>query len=439
MNRIPKIPTIIALLLLATIVGGIIFVAEQYTRTSSIAGDSAAPTSVEITNINDSTFSVSWITSQAATGIITAKPQQGGKELSGFDDRDTEDKPGKYTTHHVTIRNAAPDTTYLVKILSEGKTLQSTEKPREVKTFPAIVARPTKLEPAYGTIATPEGAQAFGALVYITPEGGQKLSTLTNPSGSWLIPLNLSRTSDGSSYLPATDRLTEEISARMGNLVGTAITDTLNDAPVPEITIGKSYDFRKQQGQRGQASSLATLKTPANPVLGKEVSMKREVTVTAPSEGAALPTLLPIIQGSGIPGKSVYIEASVPKQKGTTTVGDDGRWQFTPQANLAPGKQTVSVISQDENGVGVTVERHFEILKSGTQVLGDATPSGTLIPTPSRSATPSPTLKFSPTPTSTSSGQAPPVSGVYTPTLFLLAAGILLITTGAGLLLHYEP
>ena len=62
----------------------------------------------------------------------------------------------------------------------------------------------------------------------------------------------------------------------------------------------------------------------------------------------------------------------------------------------------------------------FEILKSGTQVLGDATPSGELEPTPTEEITPELT------------GEPIPTSGSALPTYILLMAAAVIL--GGGVL-----
>ena len=72
----------------------------------------------------------------------------------------------------------------------------------------------------------------------------------------------------------------------------------------------------------------------------------------------------------------------------------------------------------DASGKAVAITRTFEILKSGTQVLGVATPSGTLTLTPT------------PTEESTLSGEEIPTSGNALPTIMLLVLGLGLIFSG---------
>ena len=79
----------------------------------------------------------------------------------------------------------------------------------------------------------------------------------------------------------------------------------------------------------------------------------------------------------------------------------------------------------DGTGKTVAVTHAFDILKSGTQVLGDATPSGslTITPTPTSISTESGTE-------STLSGEEIPTSGYELPTILLVVIGLGLLVSG---------
>lgn len=414
-----KIPTLLGLFLLIFLIGGISIASERFFRTSTTASGPIQPKNVTITNATDASLTVVWTTQSPATGVVELKGPDGKKQVF-FDERDTNGKSvKKYLTHSVTGRNLTPDTSYTITILSNGKTFQDTTVPAG-RTAPSLRLPTTGLGPAYGTVFTRDNQPAEGALVRLTVEGSQTLSTLVTQSGSWMIPLNLTRTNDLARYLTPSNRMTEQLTVVFDGQETTAITDTLNDSPVPMMILGKSYDFRKQQAKTGEEAPLAQEfpavlgdQTPANPT-------SFSVRLAAPQDNSSLTTTLPLIQGTGIPGKSVAVTLGISDPvSGSTTVGADGMWHFTPETSLAPGKQSVTITTQDANNQPVAVTHTFEILKSGSQVLGTATPSATLTPT------------FKPTPTSTASGKPLPVSGSALPTILILFFGALLLTGGA--------
>jgi hypothetical protein len=436
--RLPtKIPTIVGILMVILIVGAIAVGSESYFRTATTASGSIKPANVQITNVSDTMFTVSWTTQLAATGALSVTTPKGTQVL--FDDQDTKGQ-GHFVSHSVTLRAASPDTDYNITILSNSKKNINGEVPYKVRTGPLLTTVSGNLEPAYGTIVTDANQPVSGALVYITLEGGQTLSAVSKPSGTWLVPLNLVRTQDLTGYLPVTERMTETIIVRANGTETSALTDSLNDSPVPTMVPGKTYDFRKLNAKApGQLLALVPTLPPqqsTGAVLGTNATKPANtVSLVIPAEGAALPTTIPLIQGTGIPGKTVSLVIGITNPIGdTTTVGANGLWSYTPKKPLSPGRQSVTMTTKNLQNKPVAITHMFEILKSGTQVLGDATPSATLIPTPT--STPQATVSATPEPTpeSTIAAQPVPTSGNELPTIILLIIGVGLLV-GGGIVL----
>lgn len=433
-----KIPTLFGLMLFIVLVGGFIVGFEQLSRIPSLASADTTPKNVEVTNVSDTSFTISWITDSPTTGaVIVAGLQQ--KPDVAFDERDlSADKTGKtgnlgrYLTHSVTYRLAQPGTTYTIRLLSNGKTFSGGDLSQSVRTGVTLIGSANDRGPAYGSVVTTTSQSASGALIYLTLEGSQKLSTLVSSGGTWLIPLNLIRTADLRQYLPTQDRIVEQIMVRSATEQSSAVTDTLNDSPVPEMRLGKNYDFRKQQALGSPDQSISAGETTTNGpiamnpnVLGETTSRSGRVTLMKPAEGAVLSSFWPLIQGTGVPGNRVTVILGITQPfGGVTTVETDGVWRYTTTRPLDPGKQSVTITSADGTGKPVAITHMFEILKSGTQVLGIATPSASLTPTLAATS--------SPTPTSTLSGQTIPQTGSLLPTIFLLIMSFGLIMGGAA-------
>ena len=421
-----RIPTLLGILLVVGLIGGVGFLFERASRVGTIASGSVAPARVEITNLTDSGFTVTWLTEEAATGVVSVESQSAKQTL--FDERDATGKLGKYLTHSATMRGAQADATYELTILSNGKAFLENGSPYQIRTPQSLPGPGPAFEPAFGVVLTEANVPAEGALVYYTLVGGQILSTLVKPSGSWLIPLNLVRTGDLFSFLPYAERTDGDITVRMKGAETIATTDTLNDNPVPDMTLGKTYDFRRQQ-----AKAPPQLAAAPPGVLGQSTQTPTGVfAITNPQQNAALTTDLPLISGTGIPGKAVSLVIGITSPVGgATTVGADGIWRYTPSTRLAPGKQSITATSVGQNGQAVAITHLFEVLKSGTQVLGDATPSGTitLTPTPIQTSTEAATL----------AGEPIPTSGNGLPVIILTILGLTLFATGGVLMVAREP
>lgn len=430
-----KIPTLLGLFLAVLLVGGFIVGFEQASRMPSIASADIEPKNVEVTNVSDTSFTVSWITNAPTTGAVIVAGLSQKPEVV-FDQRDLSSDQstngshlGQYSTHSTIFRSGGPNTSYTIQVLSNGKTFAPLGL-STVKTGQTLIGSASTRGPAYGSVVLSNGQGADGALVYLTISGSQKLSTLVTSGGTWLIPVNLVRSADLAQFLPfPKERITEEIVVRTQEGVASAITDTLNDSPVPQMRIGKTYDFRKQQALAPSGQALAN-RVSTNPnVLGDTTVMTGSVTLIKPAQDSVLSTFMPLVEGMGLPGNTVTVVMGMTQPfGGTTTVDSDGIWRYTPSQPLNPGKQSVTITSTDSKGQPVAITHTFEIFKSGSQVLGLATPSATLAPTPIATS--------SPTPASTLSGQPIPQTGNTLPTIILIILGVWLFASGMVITFH---
>ena len=425
--KIPtRFPTIIGLIALVIVISGFIKITDAI-RTPSQASPSWEPSDVRITNVSDASFTVSWVTQDPVTGALSVTTP-GKPTRMYYDERDLSGKIKTYLTHSVSVRDAKPSTQYMVKLLSNNKQFLNNGKPYIVSTPTGLSLNSGGMDPAYGTIKSVNDTPVDGALVYLNIEGGQELSTISKPSGVWLIPLNQARTNDLTSFLPIQDRMTEHVTVLFNNIQASAITDTLNDSPVPEMMLGRTYDFRKQQANINTAPLAQKL--PISSVLGVNTAKPYSVTVTSPKPKQALATTLPLFTGTGIPNTFIGISIGMKNPiSGSAKVDQNGLWSFTPQKHLPIGIQNFTVTSKDIAGKPVAITQVFEILKSGTQVLGDATPSATLAPT--ETETPIPTGEPTVEPTAIPTAAPPPTSGNDMPTILLITAGLLLFLTGS--------
>lgn len=425
-----KIPTIIGLFLVGAIIMIVRLGFDRIGPLLTKASTTISPENVTVTNISDSTFAVTWITKEPTSGSVRLEGVVPNSFF--FDERfsgggqNAQSTSSSYTTHAVTVRNLKPATLYRFSIVSNGSSYTNNGKPFEIHTAPIIPGVGTGIEPSYGQVSLPNGSPLEGAIVYVTLENGQTLSTLTKSSGTWVIPLNLTRYSDLSKYIVQAERINESIIIRANEGESTALTDTLNDNPIPAMTIGKTYDFRKIQAEHTQTQPLALAPSPSPAVLGTNTKVvEQNVAIVRPTEGSAIPSNLPLIQGTGVPGNQLLITVGMTQPRSDTVIiGTDGIWRYTPIKPLSEGKQSVTITTANAQNKTVAITHTFEILKSGTQVLGDATPSATIAPTPL------PTIFDTPEPTSTLAGDPIPTTGFPIPLILMIVIGFGLVSTG---------
>jgi len=423
-----KIPTIVGIILVILLMTGISFLFQLLSKTQTRASTSIEPQQVTVTNVTDSSFTLVWQTEESASGTLLAVDAN-GKKYSGFDERDATGKLGKYKTHSVTIRSVTPQTTFDVTILSNGKKYPTDKKSYQVTTYTQLMITPPNIDPAYGKVIMSDTTPAEGALIFLTLTDSQTLSTLVRSSGSWIIPLSTIRSFDGSSYLPASDRYTETLDIQKEGVESKILTDTLNDSPVPDITLGQPYDFRNRDAKKPTNATIAQVVPPENKQTAVLGAATGSVVLTAPAEGTTVSTFRPQVTGLGVSGKTVTISLGLTNPTtGTTIVDKNGLWKYTPVKSLTPGKQRVTISSVDKNNKPIVITHTFIVLKSGTQVLGDATGSATI------TETPTPTITTA-TNAATLASEPMPTSGSLLPTILLLLIGSALFIGGGSLLL----
>lgn len=451
MNKIKRIPTLIGfIVLLAGIASGVVLI-NLGSKLLLRASPEVTPKQVKITNITEGTFSVSWITDAKATGFVKYGTD---KELSftATDDRDQfSGRTDSFFTHHITVRNLKAATAYLFKLGSEDKIFDNNGQEYQVTTAPAIQTPAPANDVAYGTVVNPDSSPAEGVIIYLSLADAVPQSTLTKASGNWVIPLNLARSSDLSSFA-SYDRDTsiEEIFVQSGPS-GTAsvVATTKYDSPLPTITLGRTFDFRKSP-----AEEVPTPQVPLSQgrfsfgnVNQPSIPGTNEITINNPQEGENINTQTPEILGTGPAGETLNITVnSLESLTGQVVIKSDGSWSWIPPSSLSLGQHTLTISLSD----GRSITRSFTVLAAGVNDLPSftSTPSGTLTPTvsitttPGPSSTPTPTvsitatLTVTATPTATGRVSQPSTEGGVlkpgnlTPTFFISIMGIVLLSLG---------
>ncbi|MDP3955527.1 MAG: fibronectin type III domain-containing protein [bacterium] len=484
MIREHKIPTIIGFIILTVglILG--LFMVQNGQVFFLRANPEYTPIQVKLTNVTEASFSVSWVTEKDATGFVKFGESSSSLGQTLTDDRDqATSQTNNFLNHHVTIKNLKPATKYYFKLGSQGRTYDNSGKPYEILTGPSLTGGPPPSDVASGTVLTADGAKAAGAVVYLSMANMTPQSALVGADGTWLIPLSTALGANLSTFVSYDKKAQiEEIFVQGAQGVSaTAIVTTGNDNPTPQITLGKTYDFRKtspQDEEQLTASSSGnqtkeeeiskeskfTFEELGPPTLASEAA---ELSITNPTQGEDLNTEKPEFQGTGPKGKTIQILVESPLYNGTAVIDNTGAWKWTPPSNLEPGEHKITITY-----LGKSITKTFTVLaaEGGSLPAFTATPSATITPTRAPTATPTPTptpsassgsptptptptptvkltptptlrptptITFTPTPTSTVSARTAmpattsgvPVPGSLTPTFIALIMGLILATS----------
>lgn len=454
-----RIPTILALLLLFA---GLGFGGWYLITNRPVVVEGERPKNVRITNVADNKFTVSWTTTESTQGAV--EWGEVGQKLNkmGVDDRDSAGSSGKYLTHHVTVSELQPETSYAFRILSgEQKTrFDNNGAPYSLTTGPTIAVTPVAVS-FYGQVETEAGQPSGGAIIYITVPGAAPISVLTKASGSYSTSLTTIRTSDLSEYVAHDPKATViSILATDGKKESNVSVSTTNAAPVPTIVMGKTHDFRTQAEAvvaevtpTGEAIAETPTVFNVEP-LGEVPDSGGQVVLLNPAEeGEQVATTQPEFFGIGPAATviSITVQSTTPYSD-TLVVDEFGEWSWSPPADLTPGEHTVTIAYVDLAGIEQVLSRTFTVAPAMAQsVAFEATPSGSTTtkspsptPKPSPLASSSSQFETSPSPSpivyasvreglpSTESGV--PVSGVMAPTVLTALMGFAIVVIGALLL-----
>ncbi|MBP9700054.1 fibronectin type III domain-containing protein [Candidatus Woesebacteria bacterium] len=432
--HIKHIPTLLGLLILAAgLIGGILVV--NNTNTNSFlprAAPESEPKDVKITNVSDTTFTVSWTTDTKTTGFI----QYGTSNLSltstAQDDRNQlTGESSLYKTHHVTVRSLRPNTTYYFKIGTGNKELyDNSGKPYETKTVGAISG---SAQTIYGEVVTMDKMPANGAILYVSADNLSPLSVLTQSTGSFVLPLSQARSKNlqQATTLTPTEKLTLFVVSPSDSSTS-LITIKLSDSqPIPEIVLGTNHDFT-------QTTSVSTPElpnlTPPTPAQSKfttqllspptEVISPTKLEILVPTVAdQTFTTSLPTFSGVAPAQTAVKLTISGAAQLvSTPTTDDTGAWEFRPTVALKKGSYTLTA-SASISGLLQSTSRSFSI-NTATTPTPTSNPSvfGAMDEIVVDDATPS-----------ASSSATLPVAGNISYTLALIIAGMGLLVTGSYL------
>ncbi len=410
-----RIPTWIAIfILLAGISVGVVAIQKPSVPFLQATPD-IAPDQVEITNLTDTSFTVSWITSQPATGFV----QYGANNQTQLVARDIRDPLSgdfvQYTTHLVVISGLTPNSSYAFNIHSQDKTYDNQGSPYTVQTAPTITSSPPNLQFPNGTIVTPDGQPAAGALVYLRAQDLSPQSTIVDPHGQWSFKLSQARTQDLSQYYTFDpQQQTFQLFVHGGDLPNSSVTFLVKDTQsLPQITLGQDYDYRTLETPKQATTQSGAHFDFAPPLGAEEPASAEEIVIWNPEPDEAVATNYPLFLGSGPANITLNIHLESQDTILDTVITDDrGYWQWSPPAPLTQGDHLITVSYTDGQGLGHQATRNFVVLAANVNLPAiEASPSASITPTrPPTSPTPTSIFEISPTPSPTGAPTSTPTT-----------------------------
>lgn len=405
-KRVPEIMIIVFIIIGIAITTflvktGVIFITK--------ASPSQVPRNVRITNISDTSFTVSYATEENTTGSINFGTDKNFGQV-GLDDRDQQN--GKLTPHklhNITVKNLNPKTSYFFEILSGEDKYLNNDIPFEAPTAQVIQSNPPSREPIIGNVVLPDGSKPNEAIIYVTVENAQVVSNLINDDGSFILPLNSLRNSNFLDYF----KFDRDIKVKM-IIIGNSLQSNIEFfskqiSPIPTITLSYDYDFTTSNTP--VASRSAALEGFSSlSVKSSSAGATQTPQILTPKKDQGFTDQQPQFKGTAIPNEKVQIIIHSSEEIKTQVTADTlGNWTYRPETTLSPGQHTISIATKDPSGILKTITQSFTVYAAGTQINGvipSTTPTPTLIPT----SIPTPTAIALPSLTPTIIITKPPIS-----------------------------
>ena len=423
-----KIPTLIGLLII--IIGTIVttFLVRGGSLLQIKAGPGQDPKNVQITNVSDTSFTVSYTTDDQVIGTINYGSDASVLDNVVLDDRDQlSQSVNKYKIHSITVKNLNPDTSYYFSITSGDKKYLNNDAPYSSKTAKTINKDPSSQIPLSGKVVLPDGSSPPEGLAYVNIDGAEKLSTYLKNDGTYTLPLNNLRNMSLDDYFSIEANTIIGIEVYAQNLFSSVSVSPGEISPVPLITLSNTYDF--SNSPESTESGTKSNEEGNFPTFGT-ISKNDEPKIVTPTSGEKFTDPQPTFEGKAVPSERVDITIHSDENITTQVTADArGNWSYTPTKNLSPGDHSITITAKNTNGVLKTITQKFTVFAAGSEI--SPTPTTSLTPspspTPTPSAVPTPTSEITPVPTLPPTGN----SSVIIATVVVIAAAF------AGIILFF--
>lgn len=387
-----RIPTLFGILIITIGVAVTTFLVNQGVLLKSNANATEQPQNVRIANVTDNSFSVSYETDSQVIGSLNyGKDNKLGQQA--LDDRDQQTGSlASHSIHNITARDLDPQTKYYFSITSGQNNYTNGDKLFEVITGSNISDSPPNQNPIGGKITLIDGTAPKEAIIYVTADNSQVVSTLAKADGTYILPLNALRTNDLASYytFPASGIIKMLI---LGDSLTSNASLSINQInPIPTIILSKNYDFKQSQSSTQIIPDTST----SFPSFSSTSSASQILVLKKNQE---FTDQKPVFKGAALPDETVNITIHSDQAiQATVKTDTKGNWNYRPTSNLTPGNHTITVQTKNSLGILQTITQSFVVYASGQQII-PAVPSGTPTPTttPTLVVTPTIAQKISPT------------------------------------------
>jgi len=268
--------------LVVSLIIGLVFFSQGTGVFAPRATPETTPKEVQISNVSDKGFTVSFITAEKTPGFIKYGESPDKLKTQAGDERDQlQGTVGDYQVHYITVGGLKPNTVYYFTLGTGSRaSFDDNGQPFRVKTAKKATTPPAA-KTIYGNVVTSAGTPPKEAVVYAKAEGAGLLSSLVKKSGSWAIPLSNARTIDGSSYAKLTDESVLVLMALAPSLTKpTTINTTVGEfKPGSTITLGQNA-LAKADKTASPSTKLSLSPSPPVAKLTQAASLSAKLTLS---------------------------------------------------------------------------------------------------------------------------------------------------------------
>ncbi len=422
-----KIPTVLAVFVIGI---GIAFLSYLVNTGAIFIGRASPgykPENIRISNITDTSFTISYITVDPVLGSVAFGTNNTLGNVA-LDDRDQQSGiPAQHQLHYITVSNLKPNTRYFYTLTSATANFQNENKPFEVTIAPEITTSPSTQTPLVGKILKTDGTSPKEAVVYLKTDKATVASTLVKADGTYILPLNFLRNEQLSSLVTLTPETALQLLIKSPSEESNAVILAKQDS-VPPITLSQNYDFSVQTSPIATAAAALI----GFPSFSASPISTGEAKIISPKKEEEFTDQKPLFKGTATPGASVKITINSETIEAQVQADSKGNWVYRPTQGISPGKHTITITTQDKSGIIKTISQVFTVHAAGTQLAAGNVPTSptptpsirlspttTSTPTPLPSSTPTPTTTPTPTITPTAIPTITIVASTPTPTIYL--------------------
>lgn len=393
-----RLPSLMGLFVLVFSIGTIGWLSQNAIILGSKAATGSIPHNVQVSNISDTSFTVSYLTDEKVIGSISYGIQQPLSEIA-LDDRDQKTSvPQKYLMHHITIRNVTPATKYLYTITSGDQSFSNSSTSYEVTTASKLDAKTSTQQSLVGTVNLEDGSVPGEAIAYVQSDTSQLFSNLVSPDGGYRIELNTMRVKDLSSLLSFTKDTILRLSVASPTLKSQISLLASQSNPVPLVLLAKDYDFAVST--QALSSNATDSASPSGdfPIVNDTIDTNAGPQILSPKADQTYKDQQPLFTGTASPNQTVTITIqSIQKIQASTQTDNNGAWHYRPTTKLDPGAHTITIETPDLSGTMQKLSQSFTVFASGSEFT-EPSISPTLPISPAPSASAAPTINQTPTP-----------------------------------------